>query len=166
MVSGNANIAKTKKTSPKSKQMSFTPFVKFDGDFVECLIPITTVSEANGGRKRNGKSEHWSEKSRRHTLQKHAVFLTLRPFKSHYALKPSQITLTRYAPGKLDRFDNLPMSMKWVLDAVCELITGDHRPGLADANSLILDVKYDQIYSKKHFVGIKITIHDYQSDNT
>ncbi len=152
----NTKVAKSKEISLEVKQMSLKPFAKFNGNYVECLIPITTCSEANGGKKIKGKGEHWSEKSRRHTLQKQAVFLILRPLKSHYSLKTSKITLTRYAPGKLDRFDNLPMSLKWVLDAVCELITGDSRPGRADASPLILDVKYDQVTNPKYFVGIKI----------
>jgi hypothetical protein len=122
------------------------------------------VSEANGGAKKAYKkagktlykAEHWSEKGRRHILQKQAVYLILRPHKSIYNLKPCTITLTRLAPDQLDKYDNLPMSMKWILDAVCELITNDLRPGRADASPLILDVKYQQVANPKYFVKIKI----------
>ena len=135
---------------------------KGDG-WIEISMPIFTASEANGGvkspYKRNGKTyykaEHWSEKHRRHKLQKGSVALFLRPHRSDISL-PCEITLTRFAPDKLDRFDNLPMSLKWVLDAVCEVITGDYRPGLADSCDEILDVKYSQVQSKEYGVKIRI----------
>lgn len=125
-------------------------------------LPIVTVSEANGGPKktvkRNGKTyykgEHWTDKHKRHKKQKGLVGMMLRKYSKDLKL-PCLITLTRYAPSKLDRFDNLPMSMKWILDAVCEIITGDYRPGRADDNEEI-DVKYKQITSKEY--GVKIVI--------
>lgn len=136
--------------------MSFKTNVMISAKCVEVIIPICTVSEGNGGAKAKGRSEHWAEKSRRHANQKHAVFLILRPHSDVFYLKQCQITLTRFAPRKLDRFDNLPMSLKWILDAVCELITGDSRAGRADASPLILDVKYDQVVNSQYFVQIKI----------
>lgn len=132
-------------------------------DWVEITLPLLTVSEANGGQKKaykkNGKTcykgEHWSEAGRRHELQKGTVLMTLRPHRKYMPM-PCNIFLTRYAPDTLDRFDNLPMSFKWILDAVCQVITGDNRPGRADAHEGILDVKYSQVKSNEY--GVKIHV--------
>lgn len=141
-------------------------FVQKGDGWIEITLPIITVSEANGGVKKsykqNGKTyykaEHWTDKHRRHKLQKGSVALMLRPQRDCLSL-PCYIMLTRYAPDKLDRFDNLPMSLKWVLDAVCEIITGDYRPGRADAHEGILDVKYAQIQSSEYGVKVRIQNH-------
>ena len=135
---------------------------KGDG-WLEIMMPIVTVSEANGGVKksyiRNGKkcykSEHWSDQHRRHRIQKGTVALSLRPLKAELSL-PCLIRLTRFAPDKLDRYDNLPMSMKWVLDAVCEIITGDYRPGRADSHEGIRDVTFSQETSSAYGVKVRI----------
>lgn len=132
-------------------------------DWLEIMMPIITVSEANGGvkkaYKRNGKTcykgEHWTEKHRRHRLQKGTVALLLRPHR-HCISLPCKIYLERYAPDSLDRFDNLPMSMKWILDSVCEVITNDYRPGHADSHEGIVDVKYSQVISKEYGVKVRI----------
>lgn len=134
--------------------------------FIEAMIPILTVSEANGGVKKtflkNGKkiykSEHWRDKHKRHKIQKSAVILMLNPFKHLFTL-PCTITLTRYAPNKLDRHDNLPMALKWVLDACCSVITGDYRAGRADSCEEI-DVIYKQVVSHEYGVKIHISLSD------
>jgi len=131
-------------------------------DWIEMTMPIITVSEANGGAKkafkRNGKtcykSEHWTDKHRRHRLQKGTVALLLRPHRECLSM-PCQITLTRYAPRKLDQFDNLPMSMKYILDSICEIITNDFTPGRADSHEG-LSVMYKQEISKEY--GVKVHI--------
>ncbi len=137
-------------------------------DWVEITMPIETVSEANGGKKQarkikhpitgkmvtTAKSEHWTDKHKRHKKQKGMVGLMLRRHRSILCV-PCHITLTRYAPHKLDRFDNLPMAFKWILDACCEIITGDYRPGRADDNEEI-DVTYKQILNPDY--GVKIVI--------
>lgn len=146
-----------------STQVKLSLFSEFGDNWVEITIPAITVSEANGGVKksfkRNGKTfykgEHYMEKSHRHVKQKGQVHLLLKPLRSKLG-KPCKIFLTRFAPDKLDRFDNLPMSLKWILDATCEVITNDYRPGRADDNPLILDVKYDQIQNKEYGVKIRI----------
>ena len=142
--------------------------------WIEISLPIVTVSEANGGSKRRvkriknkietkvTKGEHWTDKHSRHKRQKGAVALLLKPLRSHLKL-PCHITLTRYAPSKLDRFDNLPMSMKWILDACCEIITGDYRPGRADDTEEI-DVTYKQVVSNEYGVKIRIEMVGYQRD--
>lgn len=164
--------SKRKPAIPKhvrAKDASLEPrlnhfFEKGDG-WIEITMPIITVSEANGGLKtpykRNGKTcykaEHWTDKHRRHKLQKGSVALLLRPHRSSIKM-PCNIILTRYAPDKLDRFDNLPMSLKWILDSVCEIITGDTRPGHADSHEGIVDVKYLQIQSSQYGVKVRIEI--------
>jgi len=131
-------------------------------NWVSLTLPIDTLSEAKGGRsktiQRNGKkiqkAEGWRKAHGRHKRQQGWVKLMLQPKKSILKL-PCLITLTRYAPRKLDKFDNLPMSMKWVLDALCAVITGDYRPGRADDTDEI-DVKYKQVIWKEY--GIHIVI--------
>ncbi len=137
-------------------------FTEKGDDWLEITMPIITVSEANGGvkkaYKRNGKTcykaEHWSDKSFRHRLQKGSVALLLRPHRDCLSM-PCHITLTRYAPRKLDKFDNLPMSMKYILDSICEIITNDFRPGRADSHEG-LSVEYDQVISKEYGVKVRI----------
>lgn len=157
----NSQVATPFENSTQSKLKLFS----FKGtNFVEITIPLVTVSEANGGKKkklrRAGKtvyrSESWVDAYKRHKKQKGIVHLMLKPLRSALKL-PCHITLTRYAPDKLDRFDNLPMAFKWILDACCEIITGDYRPGRADDTDLI-DVSYKQELNSEY--GIKIHIHD------
>jgi len=147
------------------KEEPLKMFSEKKGNCITAMLhPMLTVSEANGGQKRsirgkNGKkilkAEHWSDKNNRHQKQKGVVRMMLRKFRNEIKL-PCLITLTRYAPCKLDRHDNLPMSLKWILDAICEIITGDDRPGRADDNEEI-DVKYRQIICKEYAVKIEIT---------
>lgn len=161
-VSNTKVLPKIKNAPAALQKLSIT-----NGDnWVELMLPLITVSEANGGPKktfvRDGKThykgEHWTDKNTRHKKQKGLVFLTLKRFTKILTL-PCLITLTRYAPTKLDRFDNLPMSLKWILDATCAVITGDYRPGRADDNELI-DVKYSQVVSQEYGVKIHIAPQD------
>lgn len=66
------------------------------------------------------------------------------------------ILFVRYAPKTLDKHDNLPMSLKWIVDQTCSEITNEHRPGLAD-NFKDIDIHYDQVVSKQYYVKIVIT---------
>lgn len=137
-------------------------FSKTGENWVEFGLPLFTTSEANGGvkksYKRNGKtcykSEHWSEKHRRHRLQKGSIALILRPIHHHLRM-PCRITLTRYAPRKLDQFDNLPMSLKYILDAICEIITNDYTPGRADSHEG-LEVIFKQVICSEYGVSARI----------
>lgn len=115
---------------------------------VEIIIPIRTISEANN-------FEHWRKKNERHKKQKYAVALALNPLKCQIKL-PCHITLTRYAPKTLDKFDNLPMSFKYILDGCCEILTGDYRPGRADGDERI-SVSYDQVKTKDYSIKISFT---------
>lgn len=156
---GNTKVASSIKTPIEFKCGAF---VESGEDWVKMMLPIFTASEGNGGVKksymRNGKkcykSEHWTEKHRRTKVQKGTTFMMLRPYANMFKL-PCKLILTRYAPRKLDKRDNLPMSLKYVLDAVCAVITGDYRPGRADSSDEI-DVEYRQIVSKEYGVLVEI----------
>jgi len=112
-------------------------------------IPIRTVSESNV-------SEHWTKKSARHKKQKLTIKTLISLFQACFSL-PCNITLKRFAPRKLDKHDNLPMSFKWILDAICEVITGIKVAGRAD-DSDDIHVTYDQEVSKEYYITIKISI--------
>jgi len=90
-------------------------------------IPLKTVSEANTS------SEHWTKKHKRHKKQKLVVQTFLRPHKENIHL-PCHITLTRIAPRKLDKDENLPMSFKYIKDYICDFITPGLQAGRADEN--------------------------------
>jgi hypothetical protein len=146
----------------KPTEGKITRFSQKGDGWVEFILPIVTVSEANGGAKkavkRNGKtiyrSEHWTDKHRRHKIQKGSVWLILRPLRQGLRM-PCHITMTRHAPRKLDQFDNLPMSMKYILDSICEIITNDFTPGRADSHEG-LEVSYNQVASKDYGVQVRI----------
>jgi hypothetical protein len=114
-------------------------------------LPIKTVSEGN-------KSEHWSKKSKRHKNQKFLVKLALADQLDTLPSLPVQITLTRVAPRSLDRHDNLPMALKYVLDAICEILIPNKAIGQADGDPRI-QVKYEQIRGvpKEYAIEIEIT---------
>lgn len=90
----------------------------------EITLIIPTVSESNA-------REHWTKQHIRHKSQKTVV----KWYANHFPKElPMHIKFTRIAPMFLDSQDNLPNSMKYILDEVCAQITGDHRPGKADSN--------------------------------
>lgn len=111
-------------------------------------LPIRTVSELNC-------SDHWRVKHKRHVMQQKSVEKILKPVKNQLTI-PFHVHLTRLAPRKLNRHDNLPASMKYIVDAVCAIITGDYRPGRADDDER-LQFSYDQETSSQYAVIIKIT---------
>lgn len=155
---------KVSKPEVSGLDVPFKLYSKSAPGYIECTMPVYTASEANGGPKKkvmkSGKmvcrSEHWAEASKRHNSQKSLVAMMLKKYAKEIKL-PCVITLTRFAPKKLDKFDNLPMSFKWILDAICEIITGDYRPGLADDSiEDEIDVVYKQETSKGY--GVKIEL--------
>ena len=111
-------------------------------------LPIRTVSEANC-------FEPWQVKHKRHKEQKRLVAFALMPLKAHVRL-PCKIMLTRLAPDELDRFDNLPCSFKYIVDAVCAIITGNYVAGKADSDKRIT-LACDQVKSKAYGIRIEIT---------
>ena len=144
--------------SPKIPDIPLDCKPKIETNRVEINLNIRTYSEAQtiAVKKKNGKytTEHWTAAHRRHKKQKNLVFWSYLEVKE-FVKYPCTITFIRYAPNKLDKHDNLPMSMKWICDAICAEITGEHRPGLAD-NFEGLIIKYDQVVSKQY--GVKIVI--------
>jgi hypothetical protein len=50
-------------------------------------------------------------------------------------------------------FDNLTISLKWIVDVLCEELTGNYIAGQADADERI-SISYDQQPSKEY--GVKI----------
>jgi len=157
----NINVATHHENSIASPLRAFSSKGE---NWVEFGAPIFTASEANGGPKRavkrSGrtvyKTEHWTAKHKRHKQQKLVVALKLRMLRVRDVIEmPCRITITRYAPKKLDRFDNLPMSVKYILDSICEAITGDYVPGRADGHEG-LEVIYDQVISREYFIKVRI----------
>lgn len=114
---------------------------------VEFFLNIRTISEANC-------SEHWTKRHKRHKKQKSILFWSFLEVKQYVKL-PCTITFVRYAPKTLDKHDNLPMSMKWLCDALCAEITGNYIIGQADSSDQI-KIQYDQIKSKIYAVKIII----------
>lgn len=139
------------KTPVKRKKRAYVKispkFEVYDGRFV-IDIGIRTVSEANC-------FEPWRVKHGRHREQQTIVALSLGPLKGKVRL-PCRIMLTRFAPDMLDKFDNLPMSFKYIVDAVCALITGEYRAGKADSDERIT-IACDQVESKAYGIRIEIT---------
>lgn len=111
-------------------------------------LPLQTKSEANC-------FEPWQVKHKRHTQQQRTVALAMNPLRDKIQL-PCNIMLTRFAPDELDKFDNLPMSFKYIVDAICSIITGDYRPGHADSDKRI-SIACDQVKNKEYGIRIEIT---------
>lgn len=143
--SGNTKVA-----SKRKKRVAPKISAKFEvcENKVILDIPLQTVSEANC-------FEHWTKKHGRHKAQARAVALMLNPLRDKVKL-PCKIMLTRFAPDQLDTFENLPMSFKYIVDAVCAIITGDHRAGRADGDKRI-SLACDQITSKEYGIRIEIS---------
>ena len=111
-------------------------------------LPIETKSEANC-------FEPWQVKHKRHRGQQRIVALGLNQVKS-YIKRPCKIMLTRFAPHSLDVFDNLPMSMKYIVDAICAIITGEYRAGKADSDSR-LTIACNQVKSSEYGVRVEVS---------
>lgn len=118
---------------------------------VEWHIPLRTVSEANT-------HEHWTKKKKRHDAQKRAIRLFYRNNNIHIPL-PIHIKLTRIAPKKLDVFDNLPMSFKWIADAICGLLVPGLKDGRADDDERIT-LSCDQERGNPKQYGIIVIFYD------
>lgn len=111
---------------------------------VELIVPLATVSEANT-------AEHWTKSSARHKKQKGIIKLHYLQVKQHVSL-PCHMHIVRLAPRRLD-YDNLVISNKYLVDSLCEELTGNYIPGQADSDPRIT-ISYDQEKSKEY--GVKI----------
>lgn len=143
--SGNTKVAKKRKKSPVAKITMKSEV--YDGKVVVDL-PLQTKSEANC-------FEPWQVKHGRHKEQQKIVALGLKPVRDKIKL-PCKILLTRFAPDELDKFDNLPMSFKYIVDAICAIITGEYRAGKADSDKRI-SIACDQLKSKEYGIRIEVT---------
>lgn len=114
---------------------------------IEWIIPTKTVSEANS-------REHWTKKKKRNDIQKSWVRLFFNKHKPEIGL-PCKITLTRLGKKLLDD-DNLPVSMKYLRDAIADHIFPGQAPGRADGDKRLTWV-YFQALSKKTGVKIQFT---------
>jgi hypothetical protein len=105
------------------------------------------VSEANS-------TEHWRQKHARHLVQKNWIKAHFRMEEKPLAL-PIHIKLTRIAPNRLDRWDNLPMSFKYILDEICAHLVPGKAPGRADDDEINITVEYTQIASKEYGIMVE-----------
>jgi hypothetical protein len=143
--SRNTKAAGTRKKKPRAKIMMSSTVS--DGK-VTVDLPLQTKSEANS-------FEPWRIKHARHKDQQRIVALGLNSIKDCIKM-PCRIMLTRLAPDQLDKFDNLPMSFKYIVDAICSIITGDFRAGRADSDERI-SIACDQVKSSEYGVRIEVT---------
>ncbi len=117
----------------------------------EFTVPIKTVPESNRG------GEHYITKSKRHRTQKEAIWCALHN-KSLDIQLPCDIKLTRIAPRSLDSHDNLPLSMKWLADQICEYIFPGKAAGRADDTDEVKFI-YDQEKGQPKQYAVKVTIY-------
>lgn len=141
---GSTRVANRRKKRPVAK-------ISMKSEILEGKIlldlPIQTVSEANC-------FEPWRVKHGRHKEQQRIVALALNPLKGNVRL-PCRLVLTRFAPDSLDKFDNLPMSFKYIVDAVCAIITGEYRAGKADGDPRI-SISCNQVKSDAYGIRIEL----------
>ncbi len=142
---GNAKVAGKRKKKPVAK---ITMKTEISEGKVLINLPLQTVSEANC-------FEPWQVKHGRHKQQQRLVAIALNPHRDKIHL-PCKVMMTRFAPHELDAFENLPMSFKYIVDAICTIITGDYRPGRADSDKRIT-LACEQVKSKEYGIRIEIT---------
>ncbi len=124
---------------------------------------IRTYSEANGVKikslckngKWKSKTEHWTEKRKRHNRNKFILGRCLK-FWCGLVLLPIHITITRIAPRKLDD-DNLPQATKHLRDCIADYFIPGLAPGRADGDSR-LTWSYEQEKGKPNEYAVRITI--------
>lgn len=117
--------------------------------FVDWQLPVKTANEANS-------TEHWSKKWKRHKNQKQWIKIAFLKRRPKIEL-PCVIALTRIAPRELDLADNLPMSFKFIVDAIAEYIFPGKAPGRAD-DSKDITWKFYQQKGKVREYAIRIQI--------
>jgi hypothetical protein len=143
---------KSKGKTPTKRKKRLVPRIPMKSEVedgrVVIDLPIQTVSEANC-------FESWQKKHGRHKDQQRVVALGLKPLRDKIKL-PCRIMLTRFAPDELDAFDNLPMSFKYIVDAVCAIITGEYRAGKADSDKRI-SIACGQVKSSEYGIRIEVT---------
>ena len=123
--------------------------IELPNNYALFKIPMKLVSEAN-------KSGHWSKHSKRHKQQKWLVT----SFMAHYYPDknlPCHVKMVRHSPRLLDTFENLPMSFKYVVDAISEYLTDIKRAGMADRDPRITwECSQEKTTDKEHYITIEI----------
>ncbi len=109
-------------------------------------IPVRTVSEANCNQNR------WVKKKRRDG-QKNWVLIYFLNNKEKIKL-PCKIKLIRHGRKEMDD-DNLPVSLKYIRDAIADHIITGLAPGRADGDKR-LSWEYSQIVGKTYAVEVII----------
>lgn len=141
---------------------------------VNWQLPIKTASEANKRSKivikkyrmkdgselkiKKRKVEHWREANKRHQEQKEQVKRVYHLHNPQIKL-PAHIILTRISPRVLDAKDNLPMSLKWVSDAIADCIFPGQAAGRAD-DSKELTWEFHQEKGKVREYAVRIEIQE------
>lgn len=111
-------------------------------------LNIKIANEANS-------SEHWAIKAKRHKKQKQFIkraFLADRPL----IQLPCTVTLTRIDSHELDEHDNLPISFKWVVDAIADWFFPGKAAGRADDTDQIKWKYRQEKGSMPHEYGLRI----------
>lgn len=121
------------------------------------LIPVKIESIAN-------KIEHWSKKHRRQKILKFLIQreLSVNNVPILPCIEQSQgervkVALTRIAPRKLDSVDNLPSSMKPVIDSVCDWFLPGMKAGRADSDERFSFTLHQEKGKPKEY-GLRIEI--------
>lgn len=141
--------AKTPKKEPRPVKMVRPLAEKFDGGIVVVTWPIRVVSLSNLSQR-----EHWTTKSKRARVQREKAALACHygfgfmGWRNVHVRAPLLVTLTRLAPRRLDRSNNVA-ALKHCQDGCADAI------GIDDGSPL-LDWDYQQERSKAY--GVKITI--------
>lgn len=117
----------------------------------EWILPIRTTPESNS-------REHWTKQQKRHKIQKIVVQWQFKFHKEPIPL-PCIIKLTRIAPRPLDKAENLPMSFKWITDAIADCLIPGLAPGRADSDPR-LNFQFDQEKGNPKEYAIKVQFYE------
>lgn len=90
-------------------------------------IPMKLPSLAN--RAGRWKGNYFMNKVKCATIRRCLANLKITP--------PCKVIITRIAPRMLDTIDNLPMSVKFVIDTVADMLIPGLKPGRADGDSRV-----------------------------
>jgi hypothetical protein len=113
-------------------------------------LPLKTASEANS-------SEHWTKKAKRHKLQKQKIKAILLKERPKITI-PCNVLLTRISPRQLDVDDNLPMSFKYISDAIAEYFYPGLAPGRADGmGGIKFEFKQEKGNVKEYAITIQMS---------
>lgn len=121
--------------------------------YISITLPLRTLSP--------NQSEPWRKRYAREKTQRRAVMFAMiavkEKIKAATLQGPFALTFTRYAPKALDAHDNLPMSMKKIVDQTCAELVGDFVPGRADGYGCFT-FAYAQEKTKGKEYAVKIEI--------